>query len=674
MHAFRLSIAALFASALFAVAPTPNVRAQTQVVAPASPGLPSSPVVASLPVVPSTARSPRNANYTIEATLDAPSRTIRASEAIIWRNISSSPTSELQFHLYWNAWTDRKSTWMLEKMRTERIDRPADDFSRFTIERVALNGTTDAEPATDLTATVRYIAPDDGNAGDRTVMSVALPRAVQPGETIRVSVSWNARVPRTFDRTGTIGNYFFIAQWFPKLGVLESQGWNCHQFHASTEFFADYGVYDVSLTVPSGWMVGATGTERERRDNGNGTTRHRFVQEDVHDFAWTTSPDFIERTSRFESSGLPAVDLRLLIQPEHIAQAERHFEATRVALQSYGTWYGAYPYGHLTIVDPAFQSETGGMEYPTLFTAGTQWLISSAVTPQTPEEVTIHEAGHQFWYGISGSNEFEHAWMDEGINSFSTARALTTRFPETFLSRTYFWDLIPWTFRDIRLHRETDWNGIWGYRPNANQDTLSGLSFKQRPETVFPFAYDKPAIWLNTLERWLGWDVVQRGLKRAFTAAAFSHPTPDVVLHSIEVESGRDLSSFYAQTYTGSAVFDYAVTELESDEKDKQFHTRVLVRRLDDGVFPVDIRVTFENGEQVTEHWTGESRWRELTYLRPSRIKNAIVDPDRVLLLDVNFTNNSRALHSKADAAAWKWSLKWMVWLQDALLTWGLFA
>src|SRR5581483_9012871 len=165
---------------------------------------------------------------------------------------------------------------------------------------------------TDLTGTRQFIAPDDGNTADETVMTVKLPdgRRIEPGGGATIRMTWTAHVPRTFARTGAIGNFFFIAQWFPKVGVLQDEGWNTHQFHAGTEFFSDYGVYDVSLTIPQGWPIGATGVEREARENGDRTTTHRFYQEDVHDFAWTTSPDFLVRTARFEHPTLPPVEMR----------------------------------------------------------------------------------------------------------------------------------------------------------------------------------------------------------------------------------------------------------------------------------------------------------------------------------------------------------------------------
>ena len=112
---------------------------------------------------------------------------------------------------------------------------------------------------------------------------------------------------------------------------------------ASTEFYSDYGVYDVRITVPRGWTVGATGRERQRLDTPTGKTTHRYVQEDVHDFAWTTSPDYIERRERFEHAGLLAVDMRLLLQPEHERQAGRHLAAVHVRRSMRGQWYGPYP-------------------------------------------------------------------------------------------------------------------------------------------------------------------------------------------------------------------------------------------------------------------------------------------------------------------------------------------
>ena len=141
----------------------------------------------------------------------------------------------------------------------------------------------------------------------------------------------------------------------------------------------------------------------------------------------------------------------LLLQPEHEAQADRHFAATRAVLKYYGEWFGAYPYGHITIVDPAWQSDAGGMEYPTLFTAGTRWLAPRGATQ--PEGVTIHEAGHQFWYGVVATNEFEHAWMDEGLNTFATARTIAEVFEPNYLVKRYFGGFIPWTFRDVPLSR-----------------------------------------------------------------------------------------------------------------------------------------------------------------------------------------------------------------------------
>jgi aminopeptidase N len=625
-------------------------------------------------------RSPRNANYTIDARLDPATRTIAGREVIVWRNITHTTATELQFHLYWNAWKHARTTWMRELAlggnALDSSERRESDWSRIDVTAIKLT----APAVADLTSAQHVITPDERAAGsargesrdeavdDQTVMAVPLPQPVPPGGSVTVELTWTARVPRPFSRTGAIGNYFFIAQWFPKLGVLEDQGWNCHQFHASTEFFSDYGVYDVSLTAPATWVVGATGVRRDRRDNGDGTSTHRYYQEDVHDFVWTTSPDYLERTARFEHPTLPPVEMRLLLQPEHASQAERHFDATRTALKYYGEWYGAYPYGHITIVDPDYKSAAGGMEYPTLFTAGTRWLAPSRVT--TPEGVTVHEAGHQFWYGLVGNNEFEHAWMDEGLNTFSTARAVSQAYDPNYLSIRYFGGFVPWVFTDIPLARETQGNGRSAYQHYAKSDTPSAPSYRYFPTAAGGLTYSKTALWLNTLERLVGWPTLQRAMSAFFERSTFTHPAPQDFFATVNEVAGRDLTWFFDQTYRSSNVFDYGVQTLQSTREGGHYRASVVVRRYGEAVFPIDVLVVFDNGEQVTERWDGQDRWKLYEYERPSEVASAQVDPNRVLLLDANYTNNSKTRHSRAGRASARWSAAWMVWLENCLLSW----
>ena len=654
---------------------------------------------ASLPTAASAqapaALSPRNANYSIDVELDPRDRTLTGREVLTWRNISNISTTELQFHLYYNAWKNTRSTWMRERLLGRGPafhSRPAPDWGWIDVAAVRLLGAGDTPPI-ELTGHLRYISPDDGNPDDQTVLAVPLLREVGPGESVNIVLEWTSRIPRTFSGTGTIGNFFFLAQWFPKVGVLEETGWNCHQFHTATEFFSDYGVYDIRVTVPTGWVVGATGLRQDERDNADGTTTHRYYQEDVHDFAWTTSPDYLDLAARFEHATLPDVDIRLLLQPEHAEQADRHFEATRAALRYYGEWYGPYPYGHVTVIDPAWQSDSHGMEYPTLFTAGARWLAPGDVIQ--PESVTVHETGHQFWYGIVANNEFEHAWLDEGLATFSTARIMAEAFMPRYHSRRYFGDFIPYVFRDIPWSRATDGNGLSQYRAAARMDVQATPTYQYWPGTAQTTSYNKTAVWLQTLERYLGWPTLRKIMATFFDRWTFRHPTPQDFFKVASEVSEQDLSWFFDQVHASSDVFDYGVHELRSQsesargffaedeaptptftaESDSQgiFQTTVIVRRYGEAIFPVDVLVVFEDGEEVREQWDGRARWKAFTYERPVRATRAHVDPDRVLLMDLNYTNNSKTNAPKTAEATTKWMLKWMVWLQDFMLTYAFF-
>ena len=617
------------------------------------------------------ALSPRNASYTITARLDPARHALAGEETITWRNITSQPARTLQFHLYYNAWRNERSTWMKERHLTnpEPVSRRQEDWAAIDVTSLKILG--NGGTAVDATSRIRFIAPDDGNEEDRTVIEVPLDAPVPPGGTTRVQIAWTSHIPRPFARTGVIDTYYFLAQWFPKIGVLQDTGWNCHQFHAATEFFSDFGVYDVKLTVPTGWVVGATGVVRDVADAETGYRTHRYYQEDVHDFVWTTSPDYLERRERFEHPTLPPAEMRLLLLPEHAGQEARHFAATRAALRYYGEWYGAYPYGHITIVDPAWQSNAGGMEYPTLFTAGTRWIAPGGVTQ--PEGVTVHEAGHQFWYGIVATNEFEDAWMDEGFNTFSTARVIEQEFQPNYYSQRYFGGFIPMVFRGLPLSREVDGDRWIGYRAAARQDVQATPTFRYWPGTAGSITYNKTALWLHTLERYLGWPALQRVLSTYFQRYAFKHPRPQDFFSVANEVSGQDLTWYFDQVYRGSQTFDYGVDLFRSEPLGGRYHTVVAARRYGDGIFPVTLRVTFANGDETRWNWDGRDRWKLFEVDRDVSAVAAEVDPDRVLLLDVNRANNSASLKPLGPKAATRWSIAWLVWLQDQLLTYGFF-
>ncbi len=639
--------------------------------------------------------SQRIANYRMDARLDVSKKLLHGTEVLTWMNSTAFPAEDLQFHLYYNAWRNNKSSF-LNSPRAARYDlsRHRDDewaYCRVETIQILEKGKFSAR---DVTGDMAYIQPDDGNPEDRTVLRVKLPQPVLPGDTITLQINWESKIPRTFARTGAIDDYFFIAQWFPKIGVFEANGqWNCHQF-IQTEFFADYGVYDVNLTVPSGWMVGATGVEISQNDNGDGTTTHRFYQEDVHDFVWVTTPHFHEFYRNFEEPGLPPVKMRLLLMPDHLGQKERYFKAAATSLKYYGTWCGAYPYGHITIVDPAYQSRTGGMEYPTLFTGGTHWW--SPPDSWQPESVTIHEAGHQFWYGIVGNNEFEDAWLDEGFNTYTQYRIFTHHFPPRKVSRRYLEGFIPVIYDEVTIAGRTDGADLYyGFESILKRDSMSTKSYRYGPDGYRINSYSRPAMMLRTLENYLGWETFQKVLSTYFDRWKFHHPKPKDFFAVVNEVSGQDMNWFFDQAFYSPNVFDYGVGTVISEpvkaltgyreteagltfyrdfkadttgEAEKTiFQSKVYIRRWGEAIFPIAIRMTFADSTTRLEKWDGAARWKLFEYQTPSRLVKVEVDPENILVLDVNHTNNSWVSEPKAHLAAWKWSTKWMVWLQNMM-------
>jgi hypothetical protein len=663
------------------------------------------------------------ASYELTARLDPKAKAIEGGEILTWLNDSPDEIRELQFHLYMNAFKNEKTTFLRESGGASRgypIEK--DGWGWIDVKRLQVEG------GPDLTRAIRFIQPDDGNPDDQTVIAVPLPAPVKPGGTIRLAIDFYTKLPKVFARTGYRRDFYMVAQWFPKIGVWEKAGeryaakggWNCHQFHAMSEFYADYGAYRAALTVPSNYVVGATGVLEERHENpGAGTTTYRFVEQDVHDFAWTASPVYQRIERRFVADreagarevaamakllGLPESHVRLtdvqmilLIQPEHAAQIERHFKAVTNALKYYGLWYGAYPYRTITIVDPPYGAGgAGGMEYPTLFTAGTSWWVGD--DEPGPEAVIIHEFGHQYWYGMVGSNEFEEAWLDEGINSYSTTRVLAAAYPAP---------RFPIDLAGIPM-------GGWLGAPTLNWNTLDRAGYLALPKddivvrNAWEFydaasyavnSYPRSAVTLQTLERRLGTPAMSRVMRAYFQRWKYRHPTTRDFIQVVNEVSGKDMQWFFDQFLFGSNILDYRVGSVEcskagarrgvfdtpkgritidareaerldrQSEQKKQpesYECEVKIQREGEAVFPVQVRVRFKNGETIERSWDGKYRWAKFRFTRPSAIESVAVDPGYNILLDANFANNSHT-----EAVAWKPIVKWsenlLFWVQNLL-------
>jgi len=643
--------------------------------------------------------SKRIANYTMDVRLHPEKKLVSGSEVLTWLNDSEVEISELYFHLYLNAFKNNMTTFVTDarRMRPGRLPMlKKEDMGYTDVGSVKIIGEEGVEPI-DITPTIEYVQPDDGNAYDQTVMKVTLPQPLPPQQTIKLEISFSAKLPQGAPRTGFRDDYFFVAQWFPKIGVFYEGKWNCHQYHTTSEFFADYGIYDVNLTLPSNFIVGATGMRRYDRDNGDGTTTYNYYQEDVHDFVWTASPHYLVYEDTFSHEYLPEVKVILLLQPYHKMFKDRYIEATKNALRYYGEWYGAYPYPQVTCVDPAYRSGSGGMEYPTLFTGGAYWL--TPIELRSPEGVTIHECGHGWWYGIIGNNEFEDAWMDEGFTSYSTPKVMEKAYGPYYFSRRFL-QIFPIVFK--RFSYKPGWGSISDYRPFAKLDNMSRLAWEFMDGTSYSTnSYDKGALTMWTLENYLGSELSAKVFKTYFQRWKFRHPRPQDFIDVVEEVTGQDMSWFFDQIVYGSNELDYAIERIssspvakkegyfdeegertfitgeeegEKEEKEEViYQSNVIVRRLGEVVFPVEVLVTFENGEQEKKVWDGEYRWVRYTFKKPSRLQSAEVDPDHKIFLDINYTNNSKAMNPRK-LPAYKWAFRWMFWLQHLLETCTFFS
>jgi hypothetical protein len=672
-------------------------------------------LAAALAWSPAAAQAPQEAapgpaapglRYEIWVELDAAGKMLLGKEEIVWTNPTADAVPDMLLHLYWNAFKNEDSAFLREAAAESMFSRGAapDDgeWGWIDITDIRLADGSDLKPG------LSYVTPDGpDHPDDQTVARVLFPAPVQPGESVRMRLEFKSKIPRTVARSGYYKNSFFIAQWFPKPGVYEAgRGWNAHAYHQNSEFFADFADFVVHITVPRDFAVGSSGKQvEEKLDEAAGTKTLTFAQAMVHDFAWMADPrylrierDFIadrevtpqEYAETADLLGLPIEDVRLpnvkmilLIAPEHRKQIERHFRALRAAIKYYGLWYGPYPYETVTMVDPPFRTGSGGMEYPTLFTAGTSVLPSRAQL--SPEGVIIHEFGHGYWYGLVATNEFEAAWLDEGFNTYSTGRVA---------ARAYGPGALPFRFKGFPL----DWFLPVPRIFDLETDRVAAIhTVRYDPVTAWSWrfynggsyganVYMRASTLLRTLENLIGepaWSRIMRTYHRRFR---YKHPAKDDFIGVVNEVSGRDMTWFFDVLFEGTETFDYGVAsvasvkepirrrgvfdtdkgrlevtdetiaELEEAEgkapegarTEPLYRTTVVLRRYGEarlgGDAAVKVLVRFKDGSVETRTWDGQARWARLEFLKPARAESAQIDPETVWLIDANLANNSRGV------------------------------
>jgi peptidase M1-like protein len=580
--------------------------------------------------------SERVVAYVIDAHFDAQKKTLDATENLTWHNLTGQPQDTFPFHLYLNAFQP-KASWIRE-LRLDSSDYKWEDkhYGAIEVKKLEVVGQGD------LTSQMKFIQPDDGNADDKTVFQVKLAQPVAAGGQVQFNITFHDQFPEVVARTGYMRDFIMGAQWFPKVGVWWQGAFNCHQFHANTEFFADYGTFDVKLTLPENEVVGASGVEVSSNNNSDGTKTVRYWGEDIHDFAWTAEPEYRVVTGTYNGS-MGAVNIRILMQPGHMDSAPRYLKALQGTLDRFDRWYGPYPYKQITEVDPPHGGlNAGGMEYPTLFTGDTTWWMPNGLL--FPEIVTEHEFGHQYWYGMVGSNEFENAWLDEGINSYTEVKIMSSLYGKN----TSFLNM--W---GAHLG-ETDAERMQ-YTPVADDDPMSRFAYKYVSRNSYGgITYGKTATVLGTLEKVIGEETLQRALHTYFMRYRFTHPTQEDFLKTVEEVSGQNLRWYFDQAVYGTQVMDYEILTARSGREDwfeknppkakkgeTLYNTNVVVHRKEDFVFPVDVAIKFDNGETVTEHWDGRDRWVRYSYNKRAKIVSAEIDPGHQVWLDKNFLNNS---------------------------------
>ena len=555
--------------------------------------------------------------YTISASLDEATGVLTGRVRITYVNHSPDTLRDFAVHQYLNAFRPG-SRWSAvdsaeERQRFQRLKDPDYAFERIT--------------AATLMGVAR--APDYPYAPDSTIAHWTLPRRLAPGDSMVAEMTWQARPSTLPRRQGRQGRRFDFAQWYPKVAVYDTYGWQDHPLYPAGEFYGEFGSYDVTLDLAQDQVVGATGVPVEGdpgwekaavargaidyqrswyrvpgtgcRQVAAGRKCVRFYADSVHHFAFSVNPDY-----RYEDGRYKDVVVRVLYQPGDTATWGKGIAVRRTeqALAWLDTLYGKFPWPQITNVH---RIEGGGTEFPMMVMDGSAGL-----------GLIVHEVGHNYTMGVLANNEWREGWLDEGFTSFQTGwfferQGQGPAYPGVE-GNILFWDLERWT------------------------EPVSMVSERYRDFTTYnTMIYSKAQLFYEQLRYVVGDETMRRILRAYYARWRLKHVDEAAFRAVCEEVSGQDLGWLFGQWLHGTPLIDYRLKRVERRvTADRRWLTAVTIERLGDGWMPVEIG----DGDTIFARATGQPEVERIEFVSRDRPGRLILDP-RVRAHDWNMLNNT---------------------------------
>jgi hypothetical protein len=558
-------------------------------------------------------------SYDISVTLDAARSRLHGRETLVMWNRSADPLDHLELHLHANAYRDGNTLFARDRRRLSAFEDP-----RTAAPSKQTGGSIEVTDVRIGSASMAFAATG-------TVLRIPLLAPLPPGQRLMVEIAFDVRVPRYVDRLAVRDGNFVIGAWFPKLAVLDERGWHAAERRGLGEFHSEAGDYQVDITVPSGFTVGATGARVSSRPNDDGTETTLWQARNVRDFAWVA-----DRAYQVTEAAENGIAIRYLALPRRQQLAGPGTRLAFDALSFFGGAFGAYPYRDFTVAEARAVESGVAIEYPQLILINEDLVASSGIITGY-EPALVHEVAHQWWYGIVGNDEIAEAWLDEALATYSTRRFFRER-------RGGDPPLVRWPrpLRFLPAPTQTETGRamyVSQVREGFDQPVLQHAAGFADRQSYLAAVYYKGAAVLEMLEYILGSATFDRVLRAYVEQYAYRNArTPDFIATAERV-SGRSLQQFAAQWLTGTAVCDYSVEHLDVRQQGELYNSAIRLVRIGDAVMPIVARVSFDDGTSRDVRWDGDGSSTTLTVRAHRPVRRVEIDPDK-RLLETDLENN----------------------------------